>query len=418
MRRNSTMMKTSIDCRLKREMGALMEYRLDKKSGNKLSVLGMGCMRLPHKGAGIDMQLSELVILEAFERGVNYFDTAYSYGGSEEALGEIVERNGLREHIFIASKLPHGKCRTIDDVERLFSTTLKRLRTDYLDYYLMHNIVTLSQWQRLVDLDIEEWIAQKKESGAIRRIGFSFHGNIAEFRALLDAYDWDLVQIQYNYVNEHYQAGREGSELAASRGIPVVVMEPLLGGRLAAKLPEGTMRAFESAAPGRSPASWGLRWLFDQPQITVVLSGMNSSAMLHENIDTASSTAIGSMTEQEHAAIREAKAAFEETFKVPCTGCNYCMPCPQGISIPSLFAAYNESFSLGWPTGFFHYMMSVGVTSGQPSLATNCIACGACVKKCPQHIDVPACMADVKRRLQPPGVKTALKLAKPFLSRW
>ena len=394
-----------------------MEYRLDKRSGNKLSVLGMGCMRFPRKGAGIDMLRTELMLLEAFERGVNYFDTAYSYGGSEEALGTIIDRNCLRKYVNIASKLPHGKCRTIDDVERIFTTTLKRLRTDYLDYYLMHNIVTASQWARLVDMGIEEWIAQKKESGAIRRIGFSFHGNMAEFRALLDAYDWDLVQIQYNYVNEHYQAGREGSELAASRGIPVVVMEPLLGGRLAAKLPAEAMRAFEDAAPGRSPASWGLRWLFDQPQVTVVLSGMNSTEMLHENIDTASSTAPGSMTDRERVAIREAKAAFEKTFKIPCTGCNYCMPCPQGISIPSLFTTYNESFSLGWPTGFFHYMMSVGVTSSEPRLATSCIGCGACVKKCPQHIDVPARMADVAHRLQPPGVKTALKLAKPFLTR-
>lgn len=412
------MIPSIINTRPNHTMGAAMEYRLDKRSGDELSVLGMGCMRLPRKGAAIDTQLTELIILEAFERGINYFDTAYSYGGSEEALGEVVERNNLREHIHIASKLPHGKCRTIDDVECIFTTTLERLRTDYLDYYLMHNLVEASQWQRLVDLGIEEWIAQKKASGAIRRIGFSFHGNIAEFRALLDAYDWDLAQIQYNYVNEHYQAGREGSELAASRGIPVVVMEPLLGGRLVAGLPEGTIRAFGSAAPGRTPAAWGLRWLFDQPQVTVVLSGMNSVEMLHENIDTASSTAIGSMTEAEHDAIREAKAAFEESFKVPCTGCNYCMPCPQGLSIPSLFAAYNESFSLDWRTGFFHYMMSVGITSGAPKLATSCVGCGACMKKCPQHIAIPERMAEVARRLQPPGVKTAVKVATPILSRW
>lgn len=395
-----------------------MEYRLGARSGNELSVLGMGCMRLPRKGAGIDVLRTELIMLEAFERGVNYFDTAYSYSGSEEALGEVVERNGLREHIYIASKLPHGKCRTIEDVERLFATSLERLRTDYLDYYLIHNVVTASQWTRLVEMGIEDWIAQKKESGAIRRIGFSFHGGMAEFRALMDAYDWDLVQIQYNYVNEHYQAGREGSELAASRGVPVVVMEPLLGGRLVAGLPKGATDAFESADPGRTPASWGLRWLFDQPQVTVVLSGMNSTEMLHENIDTAASTAPGSMTEAERAAIDKAKVAFEESFKVPCTGCNYCMPCPQGISIPSLFAAYNESYSLDWRTGFFHYMMSVGVTSGNPRLATSCVECGACVKKCPQHINVPERMDDVARRLQPPGVQAALKLANPILSRW
>ncbi len=393
-----------------------MEYKIDPRSGNKLSVLGLGCMRLPRGVAGIDMQKTELMILTAFERGVNYFDTAYAYGGSEEAIGEIFERNNLREYIYIASKLPHGKCKTIDDVERLFNTTLQRLRTDYLDYYLIHNIVTADQWKRLVDLGIEEWIAAKKESGAIRRIGFSFHGGMAEFRTLMESYDWDMVQIQYNYVNEHYQAGREGIELAASKGVPVVIMEPLLGGRLVSNLPKKMVHAFESTVPGRTPAAWGLRWLFDQPDVTVVLSGMNSNEMLEENCATASETAPGSMTEEEHAAIRAAKAAFEENFRIPCTGCNYCMPCPQGLSIPSIFQAYNESYSLGWRTGFFNYMLSIGVTSGEPRLASNCIECGACVKKCPQHIDIPARLSDARRRLQPAGVKTALKIAKPFLS--
>ena len=393
-----------------------MEYRLDKKAGNKLSVLGMGCMRLPRGVTGIDIPKTELMFLTAFERGVNYFDTAYAYNGSEEALGEIVERNNLREHIYIASKLPHGKCKSIEDVERLFNTSLERLRTDYLDYYLIHNVVTYDQWTRLVDLGIEEWIAQKKESGQIRRIGFSFHGGMAEFRSLMENYDWDIVQIQYNYVNEHYQAGREGIELAASKGIPVVIMEPLLGGRLVSNLPKATIDAFERTAPGRTPAAWGLRWLFDQPDVTVVLSGMNSNEMLEENCKVASETAPNSMTDEERAAIREAKDAFEESFRVPCTGCNYCMPCPQGLSIPSIFAAYNESYSLGWRTGFFNYMLSIGVTSGEPRLASNCIECGACVKKCPQHIDIPARLADARRRLQPPGVKPALKIAQPFLS--
>lgn len=392
-----------------------MEYRLDKKTGNELSVLGMGCMRLPRSVSGIDVPKTELMILTAFERGVNYFDTAYAYGGSEEAIGEIFERNNLRERVYIASKLPHGKCKSIDDVERLFTTSLARLRTDYLDYYLIHNVVTYDQWTRLVEMGIEDWIAQKKESGQIRRIGFSFHGGMAEFRSLMESYDWDIVQIQYNYVNEHYQAGREGIELAASKGIPVVIMEPLLGGRLVSNLPKATIDAFERVAPGRTPASWGLRWLFDQPDVTVVLSGMNSNEMLEENCKVASETAPNSMTDEEHAAIREAKAAFEENFRVPCTGCNYCMPCPQGISIPSIFAAYNESYSLGWRTGFFNYMLSIGVTSGEPRLASNCIGCGACVKKCPQHIDIPNRLADVQRRLQPPGLKVALKVARPFL---
>jgi len=393
-----------------------MEYRLDKKTGNKLSVLGMGCMRLPRGVAGIDMQRTELAILTAFERGINYFDTAYAYSGSEEALGEVVERNNLRQHIYITSKLPHGKVRSVDDAERLFTTSLERLRTDYLDYYLIHNVVTFDQWQRLVDLGIEDWIAQKKASGQIRRIGFSFHGGIAEFRQLLESYDWDLVQIQYNYVNEHYQAGREGMELAASKDIPVVVMEPLLGGRLATGLPKKAAAELAKVDPRRSSASWGLRWLFDQPEVTVVLSGMNSEEMVDENCETAATTAPGSMTEREHEAIHAARDAFQEGFKVPCTGCNYCMPCPQGLSIPSMFAAYNESYSLGWYTGFFHYMLSIGVTSGDPRLASGCIGCGTCVKKCPQHIEIPDRLGDVRRRLEPPGLKGALKIAQPFLS--
>ena len=392
-----------------------MEYRLDKKTGNKLSVLGMGCMRLPRGVTGIDMLRTELTILTAFERGINYFDTAYAYNGSEEALGEIVERNNLREHIYIASKLPHGKCKSIDDVERLFATSLERLRTDYLDYYLIHNIVTADQWKRLVELGIEDWIASKKASGQIRRIGFSFHGGITEFHQLLEDYDWDLVQIQYNYVNEHYQAGREGMELAASKGIPVVVMEPLLGGRLATGLPKKAADELAKVDAERSPASWGLRWLFDQPDVTVVLSGMNSEQMVNDNCAAAAATAPGSMTEREHEAISSARDAFKESFKVPCTGCNYCMPCSQGLSIPSMFAAYNESYSLGWYTGFFQYMLSIGVTSGEPRLASNCIDCGACVKKCPQHIEIPDRLRDLQRRLEPPGLKGALKIAQPFL---
>ena len=264
-------------------------------------------------------------------------------------------------------------------------------------------------------MGIEEWIAAKKESGAIRRIGFSFHGGMAEFRTMLESYDWDIVQIQYNYVNEHYQAGREGIELAAAKGLPVIVMEPLLGGRLVSNLPKDMVDAFERTVPGRSPAAWGLRWLFDQPDVTVVLSGMNSNEMLEENCATASATAPNSMTDEEHAAIRRAKDAFEKSFRVPCTGCNYCMPCPKGLSIPSIFSAYNESYSLDWRTGFFHYMLSVGVTSDEPRLASNCIECGACAKKCPQHIDIPARMAEARRRLEPPGLKPALKVAKPFL---
>lgn len=391
-----------------------MQYRDDRRAGTSLSVLGMGCMRLPARLGVIDQQATNALVARAVERGVNYFDTAYLYPGSEEALGEalrVVDANGtaLRDRVFVADKLPHGKVRSLDDAERLFSTSLQRLGTGRIDYYLMHNVVTCAQWERLVALGIEGWVAQKKASGAIGQVGFSFHGTFPEFKKLLDAYDWDFVQIQYNYVNERYQAGRDGLELAAGRGLPVVVMEPLLGGKLAGGLPAGARRIFEQVEPQASPASWGLRWLWDQPEVTVVLSGMNTAAQLDDNCAVAEKTAPGSLTDAERAAVEAVRDEFRRTFRVPCTGCNYCMPCPKGINIPASFAAYNESFSLGWFTGLKHYAMSGGA-AGDLHLAGDCVRCGACARKCPQGIAVPDELQAVCRRLQPPGLKTAAKL--------
>ena len=386
-----------------------MEYRFDARSGNKLSVMGMGCMRLPRGVGGIDVLKTELCVLTAIEQGVNYFDTAYAYGGSEAALGEIVERNGLRDRIFIASKLPHGKCKSIDDVERLFATTLERLRTDYLDYYLMHNIVTADQWTRLVELGIEDWIARKKESGAIRRIGFSFHGGMAEFRAVMDAYDWDFVQIQYNYVNEHYQAGREGMELAASRGLPVIVMEPLLGGRLTANLPKEATSALEDAVPGRTPAAWGLRWLFDQPEVTVVLSGMNSEQMVRENAASAGNALPGCMDERDQEFLQKVLASINEKMKVGCTGCRYCMPCPHGVDIPGTFSAYNRKYTDSSMSALREYVMCTLMRKDSTS-ASHCVGCGKCEKHCPQHIPIRKELANARRALEGPVYKVASKV--------
>ena len=386
-----------------------MQYREDKRSGNKLSVLGFGCMRFPNRMGVIDQEATERLIQQAYDRGVNYYDTAYAYPGSEDALGKALKKLGLRDRVHVASKLPHSKCKTIDDVERLFTTSLKRLQTSYLDYYLIHNIVDSVQWTHLVELGVKDWIARKKAEGAIRSIGFSFHGSFEEFKRALDAYDWDFVQIQYNYMNENYQAGRAGLQLAASRGIPVVIMEPLLGGKLATGLPESARKAFELVEPDRHPATWGLRWLWDQPEVTVVLSGMNAPAQMEGNCAAADAATPGCLSLDERAAYEVVREEFGKSYKVPCTGCNYCMPCPKGISIPACFAAYNTSYSIGWMTGMFGYLTSVGANGADVHLVSDCVECGACKKKCPQHIDIPEELKAVRKRLQPNPLGPALK---------
>lgn len=390
-----------------------MQYRLDPRSGARLSALGFGCMRFPANALGrIDAEATEALVLDAVQRGVNYFDTAYLYRGSEEVLGAIVEKNGLRDDIFIATKLPHVSCASVEDCDRTFSVQLERLRTDRVDYYLIHNVMSFEQWERLVKMGIEGWIAEKKRTGAIGRIGFSFHGSQADFMRMIDAYDWDFCQIQYNYLNENYQAGRAGLEAAAKRNLSVIVMEPLLGGKLASGLPREALQAFEKVDPDATPAAWALRWVWDHPQVTVVLSGMNELSQLAENAAIAERALPGSMSEVEHAALSDAIDAISKSYRVPCTGCNYCMPCPKGINIPALFSAYNTSFVTGRFTGIYQYVVAAGGTGDDPRLASNCVACGACMKKCPQRIDIPVSLGDVRRRLQPFFLPPALKVMK------
>lgn len=249
-----------------------MNYRTDKY-GKPLSILGFGCLRFPQKLGRIDMEETEREILYAVEQGVNYFDTAYIYTGSEAALGEILEHNGIRDKVNIATKLPHYLIKSRAGLDKLFAEELKRLRTDHVDYYLMHMLNDIDTWERLKTMGIEVWIAEKKSSGAIGQVGFSYHGSTDMFCRIVDAYDWDFCQIQYNYLDEHTQAGRRGLRHAHEKGLPVIIMEPLRGGKLVQMLPEKAKRIFADYPVKRSPAEWGLRWLWNQPEVTVVLYG-------------------------------------------------------------------------------------------------------------------------------------------------
>ncbi len=392
-----------------------MKYRNDK-NGTPLSVLGYGCMRFTKKGNHIDIDKAEQEILTAFHAGVNYYDTAYVYGGSEEALGEILERNGIRDQVYIATKLPQYMISNTAGLDRYFNEELSRLRTDHVDYYLMHHMTDVAMWEKLKAVGIIDWIREKKASGAIRNIGFSYHGNTENFLKILNDYDWDMCQIQYNYLDEVSQAGRDGLRAAYEKGIPVVIMEPLRGGKLVNMLPEGARKAMKESGRNWSPAEWGLRWLYNQPEVTVVLSGMNSEEMVNENCRIASEALPGTLTESDFAVYEEVKQKINEKEKVGCTGCRYCMPCPKGVDIPGIFRCYNTMYIESKHQGRFQFAQTVGLTK-EPAFATQCIQCGACEKHCPQNIPIRQKLKEADKALRPLPYKIGIDLVRAYMFR-
>ena len=385
-----------------------MQYRLDKY-GNKISVLGYGCMRFTQKAGKIDIPKAEREIMEAFKAGVNYYDTAYVYGGSEAALGEILERNGIRDKVSIATKLPHYLIKSKEVAEKLFQEELKRLRTDHVDYYLMHMLTDVKTWERLKELGIDTWLQEKQKSGAIRQVGFSYHGNSDMFCQLIDAYDWDFCQIQYNYYDEHSQAGRTGLNYAAAKQIPVVIMEPLRGGKLVNNLPDQAKKLFADFEVKRTPAEWAFRWLWNQPEVTCVLSGMNSLEMVQENVKNAASSQVGEFGEKEEKLLKEVVQILNDKMKVGCTGCGYCMPCPKKVDIPGTFAAYNRRFVDGKMAATSEYIMCTLLRKDATS-ASNCVECGLCEKHCPQHIEIRKELKNARKELEGPLYKVAKKV--------
>ena len=392
-----------------------MNYRNDKY-GNPISVLGFGCMRFPRKQGKINFEETEKQILEAYRQGINYYDTAYIYPGSEATLGEILEKNGIREKVKIATKLPHYLIRNMQAMEKLFQEQLRRLRTDYVDYYLMHMLCDVGTWERMKAMGIEQWLEEKRASGAIRQVGFSYHGNSDTFIQLVDAYDWDFCQIQYNYMDENTQAGRRGLLHAGNKGIPVIIMEPLRGGKLVNNLPEEAVEIFKVHPKGYSPAQWAFRWLWDQEQVTCVLSGMNSMEMLLDNVHTASAAAVGELTQEDQQMLKTVEKAINSKLKVPCTGCGYCMPCPKDVDIPGTFAAYNRCYTEGKISGFREYMMCTLVRKNCTA-ASNCIGCGKCEKHCPQGIQIRKELENARKEMEGPlyrMMRKALEILKIF----
>ena len=389
-----------------------MQYR-NNKYGEPVSVLGYGCMRFSRKGAVIDFDKADRELMDAYKRGVNYFDTAYIYPGSEDTLGRFLEKHSLRDKVNIATKMPQYLVRKTDAFDRYFDEELKRLRTDHIDYYLMHMFTDPEEWENLKRLGILSWVEEKKKAGAIRNFGFSYHGNTAMFLKILNDYDWDFCQIQYNYLDETSQAGRVGLETAYAKGIPVIIMEPLRGGRLVNMLPDQAKKLIAENEKHRSPAEWGLRWLWDQPGVTCVLSGMNSVNMVRENCRIAATSRAGEFTDEDFELIRRVKEAINASMKIGCTGCNYCMPCPKGVDIPATFRAWNRMYTENKRGARHEYVQTVGLRK-EPAFASQCIKCGKCEKHCPQNLPIRESLAKADRDLLPPYYRPVLAVMRKF----
>lgn len=385
---------------------------MQKRKG--ISILGYGCMRFVTKNGRIDFDKAEKEFMRAYELGVNYFDTAYIYPGNEEIVGRIIEKNNLRDKINLATKLPQYLVKSRASLDRYFDEELKRLRTDYIDYYLMHHMTDHTQWENLEVLGIREWLAEKKAEGKIRHVGFSFHGTTEEFLKILNSYDWEMCLVQYNYVDEHTQAGKAGVHAAAEKGIPVMIMEPLRGGKLVDLLPEKAKKKIADDPHGWSPAEWAFRWLWNQEDVTCVLSGMNSIEMIEENCHIASEARAGSFTDAEQQFLAGIKQIIIDTTKVNCSGCRYCMPCPKGVNIPGIFSCYNHMYSESKSSGRLEYFQTIALRS-EPCEANLCVKCGKCEQHCPQNIPIREKLVEADKALNPPFIKLYNKAAKSVM---
>ncbi len=378
-----------------------MLTRNNNKNGDELSILGFGCMRFPMKGGSIDEARSIAMIRDAIDKGINYFDTAYFYhnGKSESLLGEALS-GGYREKVKIATKLPPFMVSKLEGAKKIFNTQCTKLRTDYIDYYLLHMLPDKTTFDRMVSIGVMQWLEQLKMNGTIKNIGFSFHGSKTDFEQIVTAYPWDFCQIQYNYLDENNQATKSGLELAGSLGIPVIIMEPLRGGKLVNNLPEQVIKEFKEFDEKRTPAEWALRWIWNHPEVTVILSGMSDEEQLAENIRIASDARENSLSKEELKVFDRVKAILLEKTKIPCTGCAYCMPCPAGVNIPGCFSAYNDKYLLGDKRNRFKYMQTLGTLAKQPAYASLCKECGKCELHCPQHIEIRKELKTVKKEME------------------
>ncbi len=377
-----------------------MHYRKMGSLDWEVSALGFGCMRLPVRRfslMGADLEESKRIIRYGIDRGINYIDTAWFYhlGESEKVLGEIL-KDGYREKVKLVSKLPVILVRKTEDFDRFLFDQLERLQTDYLDIYLLHSL-NAGAFEKVKRLGLVKKMEVAQKKGLIRHIGFSFHDTYPVFKEIVDHYDWDMVQIQYNYMDTCLQATTEGLEYAHGKGMAVVVMEPIRGGTLA-NPPAEALEVINSAPVKRTPVDWALQFLWNRPEVATVLSGMGDMQMVEENCDSADRSGINSLGQEEEKVIARLAEIYQEKILVPCTGCEYCLPCPTGVNIPQNLAILNNlSLDQSFRNQFQarrRYRKLAGSKSDLNGEKSNgnalmCINCGECIEKCPQEINIP-----------------------------
>lgn len=365
-----------------------MNYRNFGMTGYQTSALGFGCMRLPQLPDGsIDEAEATRILRYAIDRGVNYVDTAWSYHGGESEgwLGRALQ-DGYREKVAVATKMPSWLIEKTEDFDYYFERQLERLQSDHVDFYLLHTLKK-EYWDKYQALKIFDWAERQKAAGKIRNLGFSFHDEFPVFEEILNGYQgWDFCQIQYNYMDVDYQAGKRGLKAAAERGLAVVIMEPLKGGRLAiAEPPAPVAEVFSRAETPRKPAEWALQWLWNQPEVGVVLSGMSAFEQVKENIESAGRSGAGSLSEVEVKMMADVRQAWQGLAPVACTHCEYCLPCPSGVEIPNIFEIYNNSKMYDiQEQGKRRYLKEIP----EGSRADECVECGACEAICPQNLTI------------------------------
>jgi predicted aldo/keto reductase-like oxidoreductase len=383
-----------------------MLYRPFGRTGEQVSILGFGAMRLPildGRQERIDVPLATEMLYYALDHGVNYIDTAYPYhaaafdgrpGSSESFVGDAVVA-GYRDKVLLATKLPEPFVQSREDMDRILAGQLERLRTDHIDCYLLHGMGA-RPWEKLRGLGVIDFLEAAKASGRIRYAGFSYHDDPPAFAPVVDGYDWDFCQIQYNFLDVDYQAGAAGLTYAAERGLAVIVMEPLKGGRLAPPVPAPIQEVWDAYPVAASPVEWGLRFVWDDPRVSLLLSGMSTMEQVVDNVALAARGRAGSLTAADRELIAGVRDAYRARIAVDCTGCRYCMPCPQGIDIPRVFARVNDASLFDDPIGEKRaYHMEIGAKF--TASASECSECGQCEAACPQQLEVIAELAKAVR---------------------
>lgn len=364
-----------------------MRYREFGKTGEKISILGFGCMRFPQIDGKIDEEKTIEMVRYAIDNGVNYIDTAYPYhnGESEIVVGKIL-KDGYRERVNLATKLPSWEINSREDMDKYFNEQLKKLQTEQIDFYLIHAL-DKGLWENLVENNIFDFLNEIKKSKKVRYVGFSFHDKYEVFKEIIDSYDWDFTQIQYNYLDEEYQAGTKGLEYASKKDMGVIIMEPLRGGKLANNLPNDILEIINKSDSKKSPAQWAFKFLYNKPEIGIVLSGMSSMEQVIDNIRICNEDGVAdSMNLENEKVIEVLRDTLKSKIKINCTDCKYCMPCPNGVNIPACFECLNNSSMFndieGIKNNMYKYLIEQDVD------ASKCIECGKCEKSCPQHIDI------------------------------